>query len=118
LKRVNLAVLLLILTVCAFSGIVTEEQARDFFSDALQSWYEGDVSHAREMMERALSGLVYVGDIPEFWYLTAKIEIETGLVEKAREDLKTILVVSPGRSEVVSLLKEIDWLTRRFVVYS
>ena len=111
MKRVNLAVLLLILTVCAFSGIVTEEQARDFFSDALQSWYEGDVSHAREMMERALSGLVYVGDIPEFWYLTAKIEIETGLVEKAREDLKTILVVSPGRSEVVSLLKEIDWLT-------
>lgn len=111
MRCIGSVVLLLLLSVYIFSGIVTEEQARDFFSNALQLWYEGDVSHAREMMEKALSGLVYVGDIPEFWYLTAKIEIETGLVEKAREDLKTVLVVSPGRSEVVSLLKEIDWLT-------
>ncbi len=93
-------------------GIITEEQARENFSKALLAWYEGDVKKAKELMEIATSGLIYVTDIPEFWYFMAKIDIDMRAIQKAQEDLKTILVVSPGKDEVVSLLKEIEILQR------
>ncbi|AEH50419.1 NHL repeat-containing protein [Pseudothermotoga thermarum] len=105
--------LTVLLFVTAF-GIITEEQAREYFSKALMAWYEGDVKRAKELMETATSGLIYVTDIPDFWYFMAKIDIDMRAIQKAQEDLKTILVISPGKDEVLSLLKEIDILQREF----
>lgn len=93
-------------------SIINEEQARELFSQALSYWYEGDVMKAKSLMDDALSGLIYVSDIPEFWFFTSKIDIDMRAVEKAQEDLKTILVISPGKPEVLSLLKEIDTLLK------
>ncbi len=111
LKKVLCFLFVLAVPVASFS-IINEEQARELFSQALSLWYEGDVIKARSVMDEALSGLIYVSDIPEFWFFTSKIDIDMRAVEKAQEDLKTILVISPGRSEVISLLKEIETLQK------
>lgn len=111
MKKTALIFSALIISIVAFS-IINEEQAREFFSQALSSWYEGDVTKARSLMDDALSGLIYVSDIPEFWFFASKVDIDMRAVEKAQEDLRTILVISPGRSEVISLLKEIEVLQK------
>lgn len=107
----KLLFLLFVLHCVLIYPIVNEEQARELFSQALLHWYQGDVSNARNLMEQALSGLIYVADIPEFWFFTSKIDIDTRAVEKAQENLKTVLVVSPGKAEVLSLIKEIEVLS-------
>ncbi|HEY8542531.1 MAG TPA: hypothetical protein VIL29_09105, partial [Pseudothermotoga sp.] len=110
-KKAFCLLLVSIISITSFS-IINEEQARDLFSQALSLWYDGDVSKARSLMDEALSGLIYVSDIPEFWFFTSKIDIDMRAVERAQEDLKTILVISPGKSEVISLLKEIETLQK------
>lgn len=107
--RSILTVLLLIASVCF--AITTEEEARILFARALEAWYGGDVLTARETMSQALSGLIYITDIPEFWFFTSKLDIDTGAVEKALEDLKTILVIAPTKDEAISLVKEIETFT-------
>lgn len=111
MKKVICLLLTFVVSIIGFS-IINEEQARDLFSQALSLWYDGDVIKARALMDDALSGLIYVSDIPEFWFFTSKIDIDMRAVERAQEDLKTILVISPGKSEVISLLKEIETLQK------
>jgi len=108
----TLCLLVIVIISTAIFPIINEEQARELFSQALSLWYEGDVIKARSLMDEALSGLIYVSDIPEFWFFTSKIDIDMRAVEKAQEDLKTILVISPGKSEVLSVLKEIETLQK------
>ncbi|MGB9789236.1 NHL repeat-containing protein [Thermotoga caldifontis] len=106
--------ILLVLFIVAASicfGIVNEEQARALFAQALENWYAGDVVEARELMSQALSGLIYITDIPDFWFFTAKLDIDVGAVDRALEDLRTILVLVPTKDEALSLVKEIETLT-------
>ncbi|MEJ5228541.1 MAG: hypothetical protein WHT65_00915 [Pseudothermotoga sp.] len=111
MKKLLILSLSIVFCISSFS-IINEEQARELFSQALSYWYEGDVTKAKSLMDDALSGLIYVSDIPEFWFFTSKIDIDMRAVEKAQEDLKTILVISPGKPEVLSLLKEIETLLK------
>lgn len=111
MKKATCLLFVLTISIAVFP-IINEEQARELFSQALSLWYEGDITKAKSLMDEALSGLIYVSDIPEFWFFTSKIDIDMRAVEKAQEDLKTILVISPGKSEVVSLLKEIEILQK------
>lgn len=108
MKRLFLAILL---SASLCFAITTEEEARGFFAQALESWYAGDVTTAKELMNRALTGLIYITDIPEFWYFTAKLDIDVGAVDKALEDLRTILVLAPTKDEAISLIKEIETFT-------
>lgn len=103
----SILLFLLLLTSICFA-ITNEEEARILFARALEAWYGGDVLTARENMSKALSGLIYITDIPEFWFFTSKLDIDIGAVEKALEDLKTILVIAPTKDEAVSLVKEIE----------
>ncbi|HBT39228.1 MAG: Uncharacterized protein XD58_1478 [Thermotoga sp. 50_1627] len=105
-----LVLTLLILASICFA-IIGEEQARELFAHALESWYAGDVVAARESMSQALSGLIYITDIPEFWFFTAKLDIDTGNVARALEDLRTLLVLAPTKDEAISLVKEIETFT-------
>ncbi len=113
--RKPITLFFILLQIVLLFGIITEEQAREYFSKALFAWYEGDVRRAKELMETATSGLIYVTDIPEFWYFMAKIDIDMRAIQKAQEDLKTILVISPGKDEVISLLKEMEVLQQPLV---
>ena len=99
-------VLSVIASLCL--AITNEEQARELFARALESWYAGDVVAARESMSQALSGLIYITDIPEFWFFTAKLDIDVGNTAKALEDLRTLLVLAPTKDEAISLVKEIE----------
>lgn len=106
------SILIVVLSIASFCfAITTEEEARVLFARALEAWYGGDVLTARETMSQALSGLVYITDIPEFWFFTSKVDIDVGAVEKALEDLKTILVIAPTKDEAISLVKEIETFT-------
>ncbi|WP_448535824.1 tetratricopeptide repeat protein, partial [Pseudothermotoga sp.] len=112
MKRFVLA-LLIVASLCL--AIINEEQARELFARALESWYAGDVVAARESMSQALSGLIYITDIPEFWFFTAKLDIDSGNVARALEDLRTLLVLAPTKDEAISLVKEIETFSNPLV---
>ncbi|MCD6462950.1 MAG: hypothetical protein J7L52_04570 [Thermotogae bacterium] len=103
--------LLLSLTFLSQEGPPAEKDPRDvaryWFARSLISWAEGDYKAARRYLTTAMSGEVYLEDIPEYWYFMAKLDLEEGNVEKAHDELDkvSLFVYKP---EVAFLIEFID----------
>lgn len=95
---------LFVLFDIGFAAVIDEETARDYFSQALIKAYTGDFSEAYQLSIKALSGRVYVQELPYFWYLRGKLGISTGLVDKSLGDLSTFtqLVRSDEIDNIIS----------------
>ncbi len=113
MRRKILLIPFLLIVLCVHSFSQVEEEARKSFSKAFLLWLSGNAKEAKELLEDTLSGPIYAEDIPEFWYLRAKIDIDLLDVQKAYNDLKNLLIITPGRFEVFTLVKEIDYLLGR-----
>lgn len=59
-------------------------------------------------MKLAMEGEIYLEDIPEFWYMLSRIELELGMIDEAKESLMNVLILDPSRSEIITLLNTID----------
>lgn len=101
------------LMLCIYSFSQVEEEARKNFSKAFLLWLSGNAKEAKELLEETLSRAIYAEDIPEFWYLKAKINIDLLNVQKAYNDLKNLLIITPGKFEVFTLVKEVDYLLEK-----
>lgn len=84
----------LILISVSMYGIIDEETARTYFTQALEKVYAGDFKSAYDLSVKAMSGRIYVEELPYFWYLRGRLAIANGLVDKALEDFRnfTLLV--------------------------
>ncbi|MCD6449032.1 MAG: hypothetical protein J7L34_00810 [Thermotogaceae bacterium] len=101
--------ILIIFSVAAFS-LSDEEKARLSFDNAMKLWLSGQPEKALKLLEETLYKPIDVRDIPKFWYLKAKIEVDFGNVDDAIKDLRNVLAIDPGSVEVVYLLKRIEYL--------
>ncbi len=108
MKRI--IVLFLILPFIFAFSLSDEEKARLSFEKAFNSWISGDPKTAYEIIKNTLYRPIDVRDIPKFWYLKARIEADLGMIEEAIKDLKNVLVIDPTSVEVVSYLKELEYL--------
>lgn len=80
------------------------------FSETIVEWAKGNVDSALQKMEEIFYKPVPAEDLAEFWYLRAKLMIETGRVREAYEDLKNLLVVVPDQPEVLSLVHNLEFI--------
>ncbi|ANQ53788.1 hypothetical protein XJ44_04970 [Thermosipho affectus] len=86
----KIIVVFLILTVSCFA-ILTEEQSRQFLSEAIKLWGKGDFQAASKKMDDAITGSISAREIPWFWYFKAKVDIYNDRVDIAKENLETLL---------------------------
>ena len=84
-----------------------EEYARFFFSKSIEDWGEGDYGAARQYIDLAFEKPMYPMDIPKLWYFTAKMDIETGNVIDAIQNLEKVIFLEPDRTEILILLKSL-----------
>ena len=71
-----------------------EEYARFFFSKSIEDWGEGDYGAARQYIDLAFEKPMYPMDIPKLWYFTAKMDIETGNVGDAIQNLEKVIFLT------------------------
>lgn len=104
--------MIILLSFCIFSGlnakVLGPEEALDLFEKATIAWINNDTFQALEYMKLAMEGEIYLEDIPEFWYMLSRIELELGMIEEAKESLMNVLILDPSRSEIITLLNTID----------
>ncbi|HOQ39774.1 MAG TPA: hypothetical protein PKI14_05995 [Fervidobacterium sp.] len=88
--------------------VIDEETARHYFSQALVETYTGNFEEAYKISVKAISGRVYVQELPYFWYLRGRLGIITGTVDKALEELKsfTQLVMN---DEIENILSKVQY---------
>ncbi|MGQ9855335.1 MAG: hypothetical protein ACUVQF_01220 [Fervidobacterium sp.] len=105
-----LLIVFLLLTSLTF-GVIDEETARLYFTQALKSTYEGDFAKAFELSQKALSGRVYVQELPYFWYLRSRLRMINNQVDKALEELKnfTMLVRS---DDIDNLIAKVNYFRK------
>lgn len=105
-----LLIAFLLLTSLTF-GVIDEETARLYFTQALKSTYKGDFAKAFELSQKALSGRVYVQELPYFWYLRSRLRIINNQVDKALEELKnfTMLVRS---DDIDNLIAKVNYFRK------
>ncbi|ODN31335.1 hypothetical protein [Fervidobacterium thailandense] len=86
------------------AAVIDEQKAREFFSEALMAMYNGDFLTAYELAKKALSGRVYVQELPYFWYLRGRLAILNGEVDRALQDFKnfTMLVKNDDIDNLVA----------------
>ena len=109
MKRTLIVILLLSFLVIGFS-LSDEEKAKLSFDKAFKFWLNGEPAKAYEILKQALYKPIDVRDISKFWYLKARVEVDLGDIEAALKDLKNVLIVDPTSVEVVSYLKELEYL--------
>ena len=91
-------------------GIIGPEESLDLFEKAMKEWSVGNSEKAYGYMKLAIEGEVYVTDLPEYWFMIAKLEMELGKVEEAKEALSNVLILKPNREEVLNILDTMDSL--------
>ncbi len=84
-----------------------EEYARFYFSQSIEHWGEGDYNTARQYIDLAFEKPMYPMDIPKLWYFTAKMDIETGNVSDAIQNLEKVIFLEPDRTEILILLRSL-----------
>lgn len=105
----------LILIFIAFSvlviGISPQEEAKLILGEAVDNWFIGNYEKALSDINRALGMPVDPFDIPKLYYMRAKVEVDMGDIEGAFKDLRSMLAVSLGTPEIISMLKDMEYLT-------
>jgi len=107
---------LFLLLAIAIFPVDPGDVARQYFAEALIHWGKGEFTVAREALTKAMAGEVYLEDIPEFWYFLAKLDLEEGNVQKAREELNNVSLFA-YRPEVAYLSEMIDTVLQRRLVH-
>ncbi|QTA37264.1 hypothetical protein JYK00_05835 [Thermosipho ferrireducens] len=105
-EKLIVLVLGLILIGTSVFGLLTEEQSRKFLSEAINLWKERQYESADKKMLDALTGSINAVEIPWYWYFQSKLDVYVGQVDKAIENLKTILTITNSK-EISELLKKI-----------
>jgi len=101
----HIVLFFLLITLAVFP-----QSVREMFSETIVEWAKGNVDSALQKMEEIFYKPVPAEDLAEFWYLRAKLMIETGRVREAYEDLKNLLVVVPDQPEVLSLVHNLEFI--------
>ena len=104
------------LVTILLSKVIGPEEALNLFEKATIAWINNKTFQALEYMKLAMEGEIYLEDIPEFWYMLSRIELELGMVEEAKEALMNVLILDPGRSEIVTLLNTIDMFQENLIM--
>ncbi len=108
-KAKGLIFLFLVLSIITF-GITPQEEAKLALGRIVDNWFYGNFEKALQEINDTLATSVDPFDIPKFYYMRAKVEVDLGKVESALKDLRSMLAVSLGTPEVISMLKEIGYL--------
>ncbi|TGG88685.1 hypothetical protein [Geotoga petraea] len=82
-----------------------EQRSREIFSESLELLFSEQKYEARLKLDEAMSGEVYIEDIPKFWYYAAKLDTQLGRLDRAREDLQNIFLFSGINQEAETLQK-------------
>jgi len=101
---------ILLVNVCIFSQELSESElkSRELFSDSLRLLFEGEKYEARVQLSQAISGEIYITDIPKLWYYAAKLDLQLGVIDKAIQDLENSLLFSTVNEESNTLLNFIN----------
>ncbi|MCP5454815.1 MAG: hypothetical protein H7A31_02950 [Thermotogae bacterium] len=83
-------------------------KSRHLFSDSLDLLFDNNKYEAKLKLNEALSGEVYIEDIPKFLYYSAKLDLQLGQIDKAKESLNNILLFSAFNEDVETLSKFVD----------
>ncbi len=67
--------------------------------DAIESWSRGNISSSKEILDKALSGIAFLGDISSMRLMYARILMAEGDFSTAQLKLKNVLFVEPQRIE-------------------
>lgn len=100
---------ILLLFLLTFS-VLFSQSVREMFSEVIIDWVKGDISSAQQKIEEIFYKPIPAENLAEFWYLRAKLMIETGRVKEAYEDLRNLLVVVPDQPEVLSLVNNLEFI--------
>ena len=92
-------------------GISPQEEAKLMLGKIVDNWFRGDYEKALSDINTALDMPVDPFDIPKFYYMRAKVEVDMGNIGSAFRDLRSMLAVSLGTPEVISMLKDMEYLT-------
>ncbi|BBE30461.1 hypothetical protein OSSY52_06020 [Tepiditoga spiralis] len=106
MKKFFLISILLLLFINVFTSELTKREfdSRIKFSESLKLLFDNKKYEARIKLADAISGEVYIEDIPKFWYYAAKLDLQLGRIDKAKQDLDNILLFS-AQNENVNTLK-------------
>ncbi|UYO98880.1 hypothetical protein OF820_07300 [Oceanotoga sp. DSM 15011] len=106
MKKTLCIILMIIVGLLAFSNELnsSEKKSRQLFSESLELLFKEKKFDARLKLNEAMNGEVYLNDIPKFWYYAAKLDLQLGLIEKAKEDINNILLFTNQDEEVETLL--------------
>ncbi|GEM_PF-4958865 len=108
-KTKGLVILFLVVSVLMI-GISPQEKAKLALGAIVDEWFSGNYEEALQDINSTLETSVDPFDIPKFYYMRAKVEVDLGRIEDALKDLRSMLAVSFGTPEVISMLKEIGYL--------
>ncbi|KUK81257.1 MAG: Uncharacterized protein XD96_1219 [Petrotoga mobilis] len=105
-----LFIYLLLMNFWVFSQELSESElkSRELFSESLQLLFEGEKYEARVKLNQAMSGEIYITDIPKLWYYAAKLDLQLGMIDKAIQDLENSLLFSTVNEETNTLLNFIN----------
>ncbi len=109
-KEKSLIVFLTILTVFTF-GLTSQDKAKLALGEIVDYWFSGRYEDALNKINKVLELPVDPFDLPRFYYMRSKIEIDLGKIEDAFKDLRSMIGVSLGTPEIISTLKEMEFLT-------
>jgi len=109
-KNIIFIFLILFIVIFNFGADVTinEMKSRHLFSDSLDLLFDNNKYEAKLKLNKALSGEVYIEDIPKFLYYSAKLDLQLGQIDKAKESLNNILLFSAFNEDVETLSKFVD----------
>ncbi|MGM0641677.1 MAG: hypothetical protein ACQESN_09680 [Thermotogota bacterium] len=112
MKKFFLLVLSFFIILIGFSAELSEgeQRSRELFSESLELLFSEQKYEARLKLNEAMSGEVYIEDIPKFWYYAAKLDTQLGRLDKAYEDLQNIFLFSGANQEAETLEDFIDSL--------
>lgn len=109
--RKILSFLFIIGIVSLVQAVINEETARSYFSKALLEMYNRNFNGAYELSKKALSGRVFVNELPYFWYLRGKLAIINGAPDKAIEDFKMFTQLVKN-DDIDNLIGKIDYFRK------
>ncbi len=97
------------------AAVIDEETARSYFSQALINAYTGNFGDAYQLSIKALSGRVYVQELPYFWYLRGRLGISTGLVDKSLGDFSTFTQLVKSE-EIDNLVSKVQYFRKLDII--
>ncbi|MFN6991667.1 MAG: tetratricopeptide repeat protein, partial [Fervidobacterium sp.] len=115
--KIGLSLIRILLLFSIFSllslafAVINEEAARDYLSKAIFEMNNGNFTEAYNLSLKALSGRVFVNELPYFWYLRGKLAIANGMPDKAIEEFQTFLQLVKN-DEIENLINKVNYFRK------